>query len=146
MENEKELTWISVLNWLCSELFGEEVFLIYQGHQFTGHPIADNEMPYDNVELSAFEKRFYDLIDAAILYLKDNDYRLPRGEGDEKRAITQGLKEIFWAIIKLNHPEFFRSPGGIGIRDGYRIVALPAPQGGSFIEIPFPFGPKGRRP
>lgn len=138
----KDDTWGNVLNFLCSELFGDDVFWLYQNHRFSGNPIAENEKPFD-VELSVFEKRFYDLIDAAVLYQKENSYRLPRGEGEEKQIIGKALREIFWAMIKLNHPEFFKSSGGIGIRAGYCIVSLPH-QEGSFIELPFPFLP-GRR-
>lgn len=139
----KDETWTNVLNFLCSELFGDDVFWAYQNHSFVGRPAGDDE-PVFEVALSTFEKRFYDLVDATGLYLREHNYRLPRGEGEEKLNIAKALKEIFWAMIKLNHPEFFKPPSGIGIRTGYQIVALPRQEGPSIEMIPFPFTKGGR--
>lgn len=125
MLTERDKLWNQVLVFLLGEFFGPETVELLASHKFNGDSIAKNEKQCD-VLLNGFEKRMYDCVDVAFCYLQENGYKMPKGEGEERRRLAVALKEIFWALVKLNHPELLqhvsRSHTSIGIRKGYSIV------------------------
>lgn len=130
--SEKDKLWDQVLVFLIGEFFGKEILEALTSHKFKGGDIAPNETRLQGVSLAPFEKRIYDYVDGSYHYLRDNGYLLPKGELEEKQRLSIALKEIFWSVIRLNHPEILkyskRENTTIGIRKGHEMVYFDDPR------------------
>lgn len=124
--SEKDKLWNQVLIFLMVEFFGKEVLEVLASSKFKGGNIAANEHPLQGSSLFPFERRIYDYIDGTYHYLSDNGYLLPTGELEEKQRLLVALRDIFWSIIRLNHPDILKyskkENTTIGIRKGYVVV------------------------
>jgi len=129
--SEKDKLWNQVLIFLGGEFFGKDILEVLISSKFKGGDIAPNETAIQ-VSLSSFEKRLYDYVDGSYHYLRDNGYLLPKGELEEKQRLAIALKEIFWSVIRLNHPEILKyskkENTTVGIRKAYTMVYFDDPK------------------
>jgi hypothetical protein len=130
--SEKDKLWNQVLIFLVGEFFGKNILEVLISSKFKGGDVAPNETCLKGVSLAPFERRIYDYVDGSYHYLRDNGYLLPKGELEERQSLSLALKEIFWSVIRLNHPEILKfskkENTTIGIRKGYEMVYFEDPR------------------
>jgi len=119
---QKEKIWGQLLAFVIVEFFGNDVtnHIPLPGKGVHLDEIAEGETLCD-VELEEHEKRFYEYVGAVCTYLTKNHRKIPSGDLSEKRRAAHALSDLFWAFVKLNHPDL-QDHESIGIRKNYRIV------------------------
>lgn len=126
MEKVKEknnMFWNQTFVFIITEIFGEQLLKEYleDKEDFRLSPIEKLETLINNVSLEDYEKNLYKYIDAIYLYLGKNKRRLPSGELDAKGRAAEGLSSIWWALVKLNHPDL-QDYDYIGIREDFKLI------------------------
>ena len=135
MSNEK--TWMMVLEFLCLELFGREIYDEWaKATDFWGTEPKQGEEVFP-IELADWEKKLFLLSDVArrcVDFEKAKALRELRAKKDPRSdemttwilsllaqdEMVEMFRSIFWRVLFLHYPE--TQAFGIGIRAGFKVV------------------------
>ncbi len=125
MVEDNTKLFATALSYLGGELLGAEFVKFHAQYQVRDlGPVEAGEKVIPE-QLSEKEKMFWHLVDAAFEFTQRRKMELPGPVHEVLKEMTTALKDVFWAMIKLNHHAFISQETGIGIRGDYVIVGLP---------------------
>jgi hypothetical protein len=124
--DEENAMWNNVLGFLSLELFGPEITKAIEQHTFRGFPVRKEEKVV-NVELKDWEKRLFIITDAVLCYGENHQDDMTVYKAKAIVRISDALREIFWAILPLQHKEVRNK--SFGIREGLKVVEVPKSKG-----------------